>query len=188
MSVSGSLSGQDFQSRLAFGQLAETAIARWLLLKGKLILPVYDAEYATGKGPRLFGAGESLVAPDMLTYSAKGFCWVEAKHKSVFTWHRKTGRWVTGIDSHHWKQYLLVREKVAVPLWLLFLHEKPHPDSRDLPYCQGASPVGLFGGEILDLAKRINHTHANWGRHGMTYWSHSALTLLASLADVITAK
>jgi len=42
---------QHFQQQLAFGQIAETEIAQWITRLGDTILPIYDIEYATGKGP-----------------------------------------------------------------------------------------------------------------------------------------
>lgn len=57
------LCNEVFQERLAFGQIAETDIARWLMIaRGNIILPIYDIEYETGKGPRLFSAAGNLVA------------------------------------------------------------------------------------------------------------------------------
>ena len=47
------------------------------------------------------------------------------------------------------------------------------------------SPTGLFGGEIHYLKENKNHTHENWGKHGMIYWSHQTLKKLADLEQVI---
>lgn len=172
-----------FTGQLAFGKVAEGKIAKWLMRRGHSILPVYEQEKHTGKGPQLFAADHSFVAPDMLVFGNK-FFWGEAKHKTVFTWHRKTSRWTTGIDAHHYKDYRMVRECHGLPLWIFFLHESDVPDGRDLKHgCPDRCPVGLFGEEIETLAEKENHRHENWGRHGMVYWAHESLMELAPLSD-----
>jgi hypothetical protein len=50
-----------FQKRLAFGQIAETAIAQWIMrARGGVVLPIYEVEHDTGKGPRVFSAEGDL--------------------------------------------------------------------------------------------------------------------------------
>lgn len=171
-----------FQKNLAFGQIAELKIARWLRSRGNSILPVYDLEYETGKGPRLYGGATaaSIVAPDLLVFGASKIFWCECKQKSAFTWHRKTSKWTTGIDKHHYEQYLKVAKETKLPVWLMFLHLSAIPRPKDLrlgspPEC----PVGLFGGDISELANCINHTHWNWGHYGMVYWAREKLRLIA---------
>lgn len=194
MSPSRQLAAGDFQKQLAFGQLAETDIARWLLAQGRTLLPIYDIEYPTGKGPRLFTKGRQIVAPDLLVWGPKGLCWIEAKHKTVFSWHGTTRRWTTGIDKRHWNEYLHVRDRLSIPVWLLFLHSQSTPDRKDIARflsCPPSCPVGLFGEEISTLKHTINHHCAaspsgngGWGRSGMVYWAHETLRLLASLEEV----
>lgn len=173
-----------FQNQLAFGQLAETDIARWLLARGNMLLPIYDKEYDTGKGPRIFFQGGEFVAPDFLVLKGgERLYWIEAKHKTVFTWHRITSRWTTGIDKHHYEQYCQVRKVIGFPVWLLFLHECSKPDARDLKHGSPLEcPIGLFGGDIERL--KLNHDHKNWGRTGMVYWAHEDLQQLATLDQV----
>lgn len=163
-----------FQSQLAFGQIAETDIARWLLQRGNVLLPIYEKEIDTGKGPRVFFSGGDFVAPDFLVLrGGDRIYWIEAKHKTVFTWHRKTHRWTTGIDRHHYQQYCKVRDMLGFPVWLLFLHESSIPDPRDLRFgCPNECPTGLFGGDLDWLRMAENHEHPNHGRSGMVYWAY----------------
>lgn len=193
-SPSRQLTTGNFQKQLAFGQLAETDIARWLIAHGRTLLPVYDIEYTTGKGPRVFTKERQIVAPDLLVWGPNGLCWIEAKHKSVFTWHRKTTRWTTGIDKRHWNEYLLVRERLSIPIWLLFLHISSTPHKNDVRFCPPSCPVGLFGEEISVLAQTINHDCASspfgkngWGKSGMVYWAHETLRQLATVEEVSSA-
>lgn len=176
-----------FKEKLAFGKLGESQIASWLRARGHYVLPVYEIEENQGKGPRLFAPSREFIAPDLLVFDCDGIRWIEAKHKTVFTWHRITERWTTGIDRNHWNDYVALAETWPWPIWLLFLHENEEPDDRDKPYCQGTCPVGLFGNDLLYLKDNINHEHENWGRHGMVYWSHEILKEVATLNEVYEA-
>jgi len=170
-----------FEEQLKIGQAGESAIARWLISRGNVVLPVYEKILDTNKGPQLFTWDGSLVAPDMIAIKDKNVLWVEAKHKTAFTWHRITGRWVTGIDLRHYQEYWKVREQVGIPIWVLFLHRGGQ--AKDSPQ---NSPEGLFGNEIQILRANENHRHDNWGRTGMVYWARDvdggALKKIAELS------
>lgn len=165
-------SASRFRESLEFGKAAETAIAKWLIGRGCKVLPAYEIVDAKFEGPRLFCKEGNLVTPDLLVFADGGTCWIEAKHKTAFTWHRKTSRFVTGVDMHHWNDYLAVKEKTKLKCWILFNHLGGV--AKDSP----ESPRGLFGGEVEFLQRNINHTHENWGRHGMVYWAHDKLKRL----------
>jgi hypothetical protein len=175
-----------FDERLRQGQIGESIIARWCRSRGNSVLPVYEKEIDTGKGPRFF-ASDQFAAPDMFVFPAMH--WIEAKHKTVFTWHRASRRWCTGIDLHHYKDYLQVGEISQRPVWLLFLHRSDKPDARDIAGgCPPACPVGLFGGSLACLKWNENHRHENWGRHGMVYWAEDSLQRLATLDELLGAE
>ncbi len=170
-----------FGANLAVGQAGESAIAAWLRSRGHTVLPAYEKIIDNGKGPRLFTPAEPLVVPDLLVFKSSGeTVWVEAKHKTAFSWHRNTERWVTGIDLHHYDHYLRVAETLPIPVMLLFLQEGKQ--AKDGP---PDSPAGLYGGDLKYLAAHENHRHTNWGRHGMVYWSIEVLRRLASLEDLV---
>lgn len=162
----------NFEESLSFGQAGESEIANWLRSRGNTVLPIYEKIIDNGKGPQLFlPNNKQLVAPDLMVFKDK-FYWVEAKKKTAFTWHRKTKRFVTGIDLRHYKHYLEVREVLQTPLWLFFLHLGGK--AKDSP----ESPSGLYAGEILELKDKENHRHENWGSSGMVYWSINVLRKL----------
>lgn len=184
---------QQFDRSLAFGQLGEAYIAQWLRRICEYnVLPVYEKQMDTGKGPMLFCPEDKLIAPDLFVFKrvarVKGSLvkgrvrWVEAKTKSAFTWHRITQRWTTGIDLRHYEDYLKVSELSIWPVYILFLHldgkAKDTPSGR-------VSPQGLFGNKIKYLAKNESHRSNNHGRSGMVYWAHSKLTQLATLDEVL---
>ena len=188
MSVTHALSSRDFQKALAFGQMGETDIAKWLIAKGRAVLPVYDIEFeAGGKGPRVFSAKVELAAPDLLVFRGKGsFVWCEAKHKTVFTWYRKENRWETGMDLHHWHQYQQVQETTGIPVYVFFLHRNSTPDKRDLDSGSDEEcPTGLFGQTLSELANSISHTSNKHGNHGMVYWAHESLQWHDSVENVL---
>jgi len=169
-----------FADNLAYGQTGESTIARWLRGRGFTVLPIYEKIIDTGKGPQLFlPEGETLVAPDMLVFKGDNALWVEAKHKTAFTWHRITNRWTTGIDLHHYEHYCRIDDYSPWPVWLLFLHRGGQ--AKDSP---PNSPAGLFGNTLAHLRTCENHRHDGWGRYGMVYWGIDNLKLVAELADV----
>ena len=162
---------------MATGRVGENAIASWLRSGGWNVLPAYEIETPTGKGPRLFTAtlGE-LVTPDMLVFKGRCIRWVEAKTKSSFTWYRTRECWQDGVDKRHWMDYCKVAELTGWQTWLLFLHG-PGSVAKDTP--EGMiPPVGLWGNELRKLRSSIDHEsdrHAS----GMVYWSIDTLVQVA---------
>ena len=172
-----------FTEKLQKGQLGESLIAKWLNRGGWNVLPAYDIEVQSGKGPRLFTATRGqLITPDMLVFRHKSIVWVEAKTKSAFTWHRLSQTFQTGIDLRHWKSYISVSEVTPFPVWLLFLH-KPGNTAKDTP-SEKTSPSGLYGQELTRLQKTTDHEHPNWGRSGMVYWQEKSLLKLADYNEI----
>ena len=166
-----------FEDSLREGLLGESAITKWLNARGCSVLPAYEIEQSHGKGPRLFTPGKQLVSPDLLCINKdKTICWIEAKIKTAFTWHRKSKTWQTGIDRRHWQDYQQVAVITCIPVWLLFLH-RPGNNAKDTPDGM-ESPHGLFGNDITVLAKSVDHEHDNYGPSGMVYWSDKAFRRL----------
>jgi len=169
----------NFAQNLASGRVGESRIAQWLKSRGYSILPVYEIEIQTGKGPRLFTPVKDLVAPDMLAFRTGKTLWIEAKHKTAFTWHRNTSQWVTGIDLRHYGDYCEIEDMSPFKVWLMFLHDGGQ--AKDSP---PGSPAGLFGGALEYLRKSEHHRHQNWGTSGMVYWHISKLHKLAKLSEL----
>ena len=175
-----------FAAALRFGQIGESAISRWLIDRGNTVLPTYEMEIDRGKGPRVFSPAGALVSPDLCVIRDGRIVWVEAKHKTVFSWRRNRPgpRWETGVDLHHWRQYIQVQEITAAPVWLLFLHRKATPSDLDLPYIPPGAicPTGLFG-ISLDAAIRCVRECKRYA-DGMAYWGADDLIPLGDLGDV----
>lgn len=181
-----------FEQQLEMGKVGEGLLASWLRSKGCSLMPTGEIRKKEFQGPRFLSAGAELVAPDAFAFNAwfnpGGVVWLEMKHKSVCTWSRFARQWQTGIDFGHFEQYRAVAEKSATPVWLLFFHRESTPDERDLQ--QGSPsrcPVGVFGGDLKQLAWNTDHGSIAWGRTGMVYWNISDLQRLASRAEVLTA-
>ena len=164
----------NFNESLATGKAGESEIAKWLQSRGSHVLPIYEIADNQFKGPALYASdGGEIIAPDILTFSGKGIVWIEAKHKSAFTWHRISRTFQTGIDLHHYEEYQRILQVVSIPVWLLFLH-KPG-QAKDSP----PGPSGLFGNSLEVLTRCEEHRHPGHGKHGMVYWTVGALRKLA---------
>ena len=180
MPSSASASSPIFSESLSFGRAGESTIATWMRRRGWSVLPVYETILDTGKGPQLFTPSRGLIAPDMLAFRGQDARWIEAKHKTAFSWHRGTRCWCTGIDLRHYADYCEVDDESPWPVWLLFLHLGGQ--AKDSP---PNSPAGLFGNTLEFLRTHEHHRHSNYGRSGMVYWELASLILLASLETVV---
>ena len=164
----------EFAQQLEFGKSGETEIARWLLSRGCNLLPVYEIAGNEYKGPAVYCSDQStIIAPDLFVFKGSKACWIEAKHKNAFTFHRITGRFVTGIDLHHYEEYQRINGLAPWPVWLLFLHKDGI--AKDSP----PGPCGLFGQALSKLTRMENHRSPNWGKSGMVYWAEESLIQFA---------
>jgi hypothetical protein len=181
-----------FDQSLAVGQLGESLIAHWLRNKGWHVLPAYEKEINNGKGPRLFLASDSaeteLITPDLFAMKSGQFLWVEAKHKSTFTWYGKGRYWTTGVDKRHFADYVRVQQETGIEVFLYFLHRESttRPDDVRKWGAPTECPTGLFGREIDYLNRHYSHESPKWGTSGMYYWRpFDHLLKMAELADVL---
>lgn len=179
-----------FSQKLALGKVAEGQIATWLRRSQEwTVLPVYELEQDTGKGPRLFRPMDELIAPDMLAMRGTDVRWIEAKCKTRFSWWGKAGYFETGIDRRHYEDYLCLSRETPHQVWLLFLHTSDETWENDVVKWGAPErcPVGLFGGTVPYLDRHISHTDDRHGPSGMVYWAHQALRLIATLDEVQAA-
>lgn len=169
---------------LPYGQWGEDAVARWLVHRGYFVLPAYEKVVNNKTGPRLSGPSGSYIAPDLFVFRKGEAFWVEVKRKGSFTFHRMTGRWVTGIDIRVYEHYCRLSDDGLYPVVLFFLHEDgqakdspPHP------------PTGLFAQSIDCLRRRENHRSE---KDGMVYWATEAdggpLHKWAELDEIVAGR
>src|SRR5690606_13964443 len=138
--------------------------------RGWTVIPVYETELGRHKGPQIYTPEYSFIAPDLMAFKDARFRFIEAKNKSVFTWHRKTETWQTGIDLHHYRQYLAVAEHFNLDVWLMFLHESAIPSAIDLKHsgCPSQCPIGLFANTLRRLSQDgCGRTDTRWSKSGM---------------------
>lgn len=172
------------------GRFGENVVARIVRARGCSIVPIRDIDMREHwKGPRLTGPeGMEVVCADWLVIAPEGkTCWMEVKTKSRCSWHRFSRSWNTGIDQHYLDHYAITARRSDIPVWLVFLHLNETPSDEDVdggapPKC----PTGLFGGEVLRLA-RVGRSHANHGKGGMVYWRMDQLTRLATDDEIAAA-
>jgi len=138
------------------------------------VLPIYEKEISEGKGPAIYFPDAEIIGTDMLVFTKKIMYWIEAKHKTAFSWHRLTEKWVTGIDIKHYEHYQEIAKRTTFPVWLMFYHDGGQ--AKDSP---PDSPSGLFGNNLEYLMENENHRHKNWGKYGMVYWAKEKLKLIA---------
>lgn len=181
-----------FRQQLAHGQVGESIIAVWLReRRGFTVLPVYDIEIETGKGPRLFAPDRKLIAPDMFVFrtpspdhrNSASTMWIEAKHKTTFSWHRNTRCWTTGIDFRHYVDYCEIDDSTPWPVMLMFLQR----GGRDKDTGK-VSPSGLYGHQLSVLRKQEHHRSTLMGNGGMVFWSESTLLRLATMQEIESLK
>lgn len=186
---------KSFNDAYAFGLVAEGQIAQWLVhVQHWNLLPVYEIEIPSGKGPRLLTPNHKLIAPDILAmkYQGRKFLikWYEAKHKTRFSWYRKSGTWQTGIDLRHYLHYAQVQKETGKEVYVCFLHECSAPSASDLAHgCPPECPTGLFG-QTLDHLIAHEHHRDSWKderrEYPMVYWNEQDLERLATLEEVRT--
>jgi hypothetical protein len=177
-----------FAESLRIGRIAEGEISQWLQRLGYAVLPAYEIEINSGKGPQLFSAEGSFVAPDLALIKPGSFLWAEAKRKTVFSWYRQKQRWETGIDIRHFEDYLRVSEITGAEVILFFLHISDTPSDIDTQYenCPLWCPTGLYGNRLSKL-KDIGRRSEKWAK-GMIYWGEEDLKRYADLSEVIRAE
>ncbi len=177
-----------FEQQYAMGQMGESLFARLIRSRGGFVLPAYDIEVETGKGPRLFGPDGSLVTPDMLVLSPKYRpVFAEAKTKTAFSEYHNPNRdgkrkiWQTGCDEYHFKQYVQVQKQTGIDVWLGFI--QLGGQAKDSP---PDSPSGVFVQSLTKLEQRIDHRHLNPPPRfkPMLYWNIYDLIKTATIEEL----
>lgn len=159
-----------FEERRKKGTVAENLVIRWLVQRGNTVLPAYDTDGSERKGPRLITPGGKLVLPDALVYGRSGVFWAEIKRKDGFSWHRRTGQWVTRVNLHYYADYCAIDAAGPWDVWLFFLQE-----GKEDPIKQIGGPAGLYCAPLKYLRSHEHHRFANVGEHGGVFWEESVL-------------
>lgn len=117
-----------FEKALRFGEEGEADLHRYLVEKGFIADPRWV--YSHNEAPRLYGAGESWVAPDMRVDRPGMSLFAESKRKT--TWSEPlyrtdeyAGEDETGCNLHHFYAYCKTHDATGIPVALFFLHDQP---------------------------------------------------------------
>lgn len=192
-----------FDRNLATGQRTENLIMNWMISRGSVVIPVCDVkpfvdDRGIKKGPQVFDDVRTYTAPDVLAFKRGKAMWLETKHKTVFSWHRASKKWVTGIDIPHFEDYCRVQEITGQQVYIMFLHVSDQPAAYDEQHgCPFVCPTGLFWAPVDVLKEMESHRSDKWGRRGMVYWACSfkmpygeqlgPLRFVAPLSEVLAA-
>lgn len=170
-----------FEQYLAMGQEGETVISRWLMRRGNHVLPAYDPKGDNHKGPRMFAPdGGGLVIPDIMGFRLGRSFWVEAKTKTGFDWHRKSGSWTTGLDVRHFRDYEKIQKVSGLDVWVMFLQNGKPTKNSPPPSMNIVQPSGLYCEALSYLRDHVHHEHEG----KMLYWQDTDLRRLALLSEV----
>ena len=163
------------------GKLGESQIANWLRYHhGMHVFPAYEKQTRDYKGPTLFCAeGDSLILPDLPGIKGDHLYWVEAKHKSAFTFYRKTRSWQTGIDVRLYEQYQDVQKRTGIGVYLMFVQGEGR--AKDAP---SDGPSGLYAGSLSYLMQHEDHRDEFRNGAYMVFWNECALRKIASLEEL----
>jgi hypothetical protein len=106
------------------GRDGEQKVAAWLQGRGWYIIPSYDYAGPDGeKAPKIQGAHEGIVLPDLGIAQAGRMRWAEVKAKGAPTFTLKTKTYDHGIGFRHWCHYLRVQKETGCHVWLFILEE-----------------------------------------------------------------
>ena len=174
---------KDFRAQLAAGLKGEDLVKAWLRHDGHLVVSDFGA-MKPYLGPRVYGPSDMIIQPDLLAIKEEDTppkFWVEVKSKSVFSWHRITAKWTTGVDVSKYDQYLEIINQTGWDVLIVFLHF----DERSARYGDAPwpCPTGLFWQWLDKLETQENH---RWGN--MVYWAHDTLNNDASIEGLIRIK
>ena len=105
------------------GHTGELIIANLLKKRGWYIIPSYDYSGDDGnKAPRMQGAMDSFVLPDLDVCKDGKRKWAEVKTKTEATFTRKTNRFEHGLPTRHFDDYKKIQEITGCKVWL-FVYE-----------------------------------------------------------------
>jgi len=151
-----------FQDSASFlrGRAAELRIGALLQERGFYILPACDFSGPAGdRAPKIRGAQEGIVLPDLVLAKKGLLVLAEVKAKKEPTFTILTGTYDHGISRRLCRHYLRCQEEFGAHVWLFILEEK--------------SQTLLFQ-SIDELRKSSNVSHVYEGdvmdQGGMVFW------------------
>ena len=178
----------DFQTKLKQARRREKILKAYFINRGYAVCQTEEGLSGQYKGPRIDTPDGELIKPDLFLMKWKDdgprVFWIDVKDKAVFTWHRITSCWCTGIDTRCYESYTALATGSGVHVFLFFLHEISTPNAIDLAYpeCPKQCPTGLF---LVNVMTPINHSFKG-GNNGlpMVYWAHAQLKKIIEIKEL----
>lgn len=142
------------------GREGEQRIAEFLKQRGWYIIPSYDYSGPDGdKAPKIQGAHEGIVLPDLGIARSGRLKWAEVKTKHAPTFTIQTHTTDHGIGYRNWLHYRRCQQETGAHVWLFILEE--------------CSQEILF--QSLDVLGRGRvYTGDRMDRGGMMFWQRDA--------------
>ena len=173
----------EFDRSLEAGIKGEELVKAWLRCSGYTVVSDFSSSQPF-TGPRIYSPEGTIVQPDLLvtkqdtiptrTEQSMTLFWVEVKSKSVFSWHRKSETWTTGMDLRSYVHYLEVTAAMGWDMMIVFVHldKEPSQDAKNYYTDPWPCPTGIFWQWLHYLGDLESH---RWGDK-MVYWPVSAFT------------
>jgi hypothetical protein len=169
--------GIEFELRLAQGAQWEQAVSDWLRKPGHGISVLELFKYRhNGQPPVFISIGDRIITPDMQVIGGGSSIYLEVKSKRRFAKNPYTMKSMTGIDLHHWKDYIRVQQESGIKVLIVFVHEETkevradfvdvldrHPEKDEVPKCRT-------------------------GRGGMVFWPHDAPQLIGRINEASSER
>jgi len=153
------------------GLHAQEIVAELLTRAGCYVIKSYDYSGKDGnKAPRMFGAMQSYILPDLDVARNGKRWWAEVKYKDHPNLWRKTNTLEHGIDKRHYDHYLRVQSETGCHVWLFVFEE--------------SSQIVLA--ESLD---RLGEPRFGWqyGHGGMVNWPRDRFRVRVPVAQIASA-
>ncbi len=150
------------------GRSGELTAARYFQGRGWFVIPSYDFAGEDGdKAPKMQGARDGFVIPDLDICKDGLRIWVEVKTKASPTLHRKSGIYEHGIPLRHYNHYRRVQSETGCAVWLVVLEEFS----------------GALIGQRLDTLEPVKRVYegGKMSRGGMVFWPRSAFRQLCHI-------
>jgi hypothetical protein len=156
------------------GREGERRVMR--LLKGLGYMCIPSADYVGSathpSAPKLKGASESLVLPDIDACKDGQRAWVEVKTKTHAVLHRISGKYRHGMERRNWEQYVAVQERTGTETYVVIYE--------------------ITSGEVL--AAPVDHLkNCIWYGQGpgfprpMVFWERDEFDVIGNIAEAEVA-
>ena len=168
-----------FNDSLKFGLGGERIVAEIMRARGWTVVQV-GGQHGEYKGPRIeLPLGLELVSPDLIVIKNGIVRWIEVKRKTQFSYHRNSEAITTGIDLHHWNEYLQNDTYGSFPMWLFFVHEFSSVAGVPAGTITETPKAGVYLQSVSWLSKNSSHTSMKFGGHGGIFWDIKALKCIS---------